>query len=68
MFSPDEVALTKFIDTSNEDEVNSYLPNEETFSAFKETEAMIVNNNLTSCESLATYFSRMKNEVAREEA
>lgn len=68
IFSTGEAALTKFIDTSNEDEVNIYLPNEETLAAFKETKAMIANNNLTSCESLPTYFIRMKNEVAREDA
>lgn len=68
IFSTGEAALTKFIDTSTEDEVNIYLPNEETFAAFKETAAMIANKNLTSYESLPTYFIRMKNEVAREEA
>ncbi|PLA77206.1 hypothetical protein CYR79_02320 [Ligilactobacillus agilis] len=60
--------MTKFIDTGNEDEVNIYLPNEETLAAFKEKAAMIANKNLTSYESLPTYFIRMKNEVAREEA
>lgn len=58
IFSTGEAALTKFIDTSNE----------ETLAAFKETAAMIANKNLTSYESLPTYFIRMKNEVAREEA
>ncbi|WP_172586274.1 hypothetical protein [Ligilactobacillus agilis] len=60
--------MTKFIDICNKDEVNIYLPNEETFAAFKETATMIANKNLTSYESLPTYFIRMKNEVAREEA
>ena len=58
IFSTGEAALTKFIDTSNE----------ETLAAFKETAAMIANKNLTSYESLPTYFIRMKNKVAREEA
>ena len=40
IFSTGEAALTKFIDTSTEDEVNIYLPNEETFAAFKETAAI----------------------------
>ena len=68
IFSTGEATLTKFIDTGNEDEVNIYLPNEETLAAFKEKAAMIANKNLTSYESLPTYFIRMKNEVAREEA
>ena len=58
IFSTGEAALTKFIDTSNE----------ETLAAFKETAAMIANKNLTSYESLPTYFIRIKNKVAREEA
>ncbi|WP_192944059.1 hypothetical protein [Ligilactobacillus agilis] len=68
IFSTGEAALTKFIDICNKDEVNIYLPNEETFAAFKKTAAMIANKNLTSYESLPTYFIRMKNKVAREEA
>ena len=56
IFSTGEAALTKFIDICNKDEVNIYLPNEETFAAFKETAAMIANKNLTSNEGLQAYF------------
>ena len=58
--------LTRFVKTGklpSEIETAGHSPNEETLKAFKETEKMIEQGNLTNTEEVQAYFDRMKKAV-----
>lgn len=61
-----KIFLTRFVKTGKfpfEIETLDYQPNKETQEAFKETEAMIQQDDLNNTEDLQTYFERMKKEA-----
>lgn len=65
-----KIFLTRFVKTGKfpfEIETIENEPNNETISAFQETENILKNGSEKNDESLTDYFSRMKKEVILEE-